>query len=84
MIADACYERDARDWVCGLGGVLVDQLDDVKLFFSCQLTEQQRVPLGELKKKTTHLRSRNFVRFSCVLLMHGVVLWHNVLSVRGQ
>ena len=51
MIADACYERDARDWVCGLGGVLVDQLDDVKLFFSCQLTEQLRVPLGELRKK---------------------------------
>ena len=23
MITDACYEKDARDWVCGLGGLVV-------------------------------------------------------------
>lgn len=51
MITDACYERDSRTWVCGLGGVLVDELKGLKLFFSCQLSEEQRVLLGELRKK---------------------------------
>ena len=31
IITDACYEKDASDTVCGLGGVLVDKTSDVRL-----------------------------------------------------
>ena len=51
MITDACYERESRDLICGLGGVLVDNANGLKLFFSCQLSESQRNLLGELQKK---------------------------------
>lgn len=30
IITDACYENDARDRVCGLGGVLVDKISEVR------------------------------------------------------
>ena len=39
MITDACYDREARDLICGLGGVLVDKVQNLKLFFSCRLSE---------------------------------------------
>ena len=51
IITDACYEKDAGDKVCGLGGILVDKASDVRLFFSCQLDEKQRRVLGEPNKK---------------------------------
>ena len=35
MITDACYERDARDWSCGLGAIFVDSANGVKQYFSC-------------------------------------------------
>jgi hypothetical protein len=51
MITDACCEKDSRDLICGLGGVLVDEAHGVKLFFFCVLTGKQRFILGELRKK---------------------------------
>ena len=51
MVTDACYERDARDLICGLGGLVVDEFSGMKQYFSCQLSEDQRVLLGELQKK---------------------------------
>ena len=51
IITDACYEKDARDRVCSLGGVLVDKTSEVRLFFSCQLDGEQRRVLGEPNKK---------------------------------
>lgn len=51
IITDACYEKDARDKICGLGGIVVDKTLDVRLFFACQLDEEQRTVLGEPNKK---------------------------------
>eukprot|EP00435_Cladocopium_sp_Y103_P045509 s1035_g13.t1 len=51
MITDACYERDSRQLVCGLGGVMVGEAKGLKFFFSCELNEDQRNMLGELNKK---------------------------------
>ena len=47
ILTDACYERESRDRICGLGGVLCDTLAGTKLFFSCQLDVEQRSVLGE-------------------------------------
>ena len=41
MFTDACYERDAKDLVCGLGGTFIDQHSGCKLFFSCALNGEQ-------------------------------------------
>ena len=51
MIADACYEHDSRELICGLGGVLVDESSGTKLFFSCELSNEQRRILGEPSQK---------------------------------
>ena len=51
ILTDACYERDSRDRICGLGGVLCDNLAGTKLFFSCQLDAEQRNVLGEPCRK---------------------------------
>ena len=45
---DACYARNSRDWVCGSGGVFVDQLRKLKLCSPCRLTEEQRVLLDAI------------------------------------
>ena len=50
IFTDACYERDSRDLVCGLGGVFIDQQTGSKRFFSCSLDNTQREILGELSK----------------------------------
>ena len=42
IFTDACYERDSRDLVCGLGTVVIDQATKTKRFFSCALDHEQR------------------------------------------
>ena len=76
MITDACYERDARDWICGMGGVILDTLHGVKQFFSCQLSEEQRVLLGELQKKQIIFEAESL----CALLAY--CLWTEMFSGR--
>eukprot|EP00435_Cladocopium_sp_Y103_P043234 s526_g12.t1 len=51
IVTDACYERDSKDWPCGLGGVLVDPATGKKQFFSCALDAEKRLILGEQSKK---------------------------------
>ena len=48
---DACYENEAVDWCCGLGGVLLDEISQRYMFFSIELTNSQRRILGEGSKK---------------------------------
>ena len=50
IFTDACYERNARSWICGVGGVLFLP-DGTARKFSLELSEQQRVLLGELEKR---------------------------------
>jgi hypothetical protein len=62
---DACYEKDAKDLVCRLGGVLVDGRTDEEFFFSVSLDAEQRALLGELNKKQINqsfLKLRLFLR----------------------
>ena len=50
VFTDACYERESRDWVCGLGGVLFLP-DGASQTFSVQLDEDERNLMGELHRK---------------------------------
>ena len=50
VFTDACYERESRDWVCGLGGVLFLP-DGTSQTFSVQLDEDERNLMGELRRK---------------------------------
>jgi hypothetical protein len=76
MITDACYDRESRDLICGLGGVLVDNVRGLRLFFSCRLSEQQRVLLGELHEKQIIFEAETL----CALLAY--CLWTEIFSGR--
>ena len=52
IFTDACYEPQSKNWVCGLGGVLVDPLGATKEYFAVQLSKQQQLDLGANVKKT--------------------------------
>ena len=52
IYTDACYEPQRADWICGLGGVLVDPLGKKAAFFSIELSVEQRQALGAEFKKT--------------------------------
>ena len=52
IFTDACYEPGSAEWICGLGGVLVDPLGHVVEFFSDQLSAEQISMLGASFKKT--------------------------------
>ncbi|CAL1147099.1 unnamed protein product [Cladocopium goreaui] len=52
IYTDACYEPQRTDWVCGLGGVLVNLLGEKVAFFSMELSTEQRRALGAEFKKT--------------------------------
>lgn len=51
MITDACYERDAQCWICGLGAVFCDTGTGSLEFFSVELSAEQRLALGENHKQ---------------------------------
>ena len=77
IFTDACYERDAKDFACGLGAVFVDVQRSEKFFFSCQLDEQQRVHLGELHKKQIIFEAETF----CAVLAY--LIWMDSLTGRN-
>ena len=52
IYTDACYEPQRTNWVCGLGGVLVNPLGEKVAFFSMELSTEQRRALGAEFKKT--------------------------------
>ena len=60
IFTDACYERDARDLVYGLGAVLVDKYSGCKRFFSCSLDAEQRAFLGEMNKQQIIFETETF------------------------
>jgi len=72
IITDACYERDSRERICGLGGTLVDTASGVKLFFSCELSEDQRKILGEPSKKQIIFEAETL----CAILAYTLWLSH--------
>ena len=52
IYTDACYEPHRENWVCGLGGVLVNPLGNKVAFFSVELSAEQRNALGAGSKRT--------------------------------
>ena len=66
ILTDACYERDSRDRICGLGGVLCDNLAGTKLFFSCQLDAEQRNVLGEPCRKQIIFEAETLLCGACL------------------
>ena len=48
IFTDACYEPKSQDWVCGLGGVLVNSAGSLCRFFSISLDDDMRALLGAL------------------------------------
>ena len=52
IYTDACFEPQRENWICGLGGVLVNPLGCKVAFFSVELSMEQRHALGSECKKT--------------------------------
>ena len=75
---DACYERDAKDLVCGLGAVLYDEFTGNHRFFSCALDEEQRAMLGERSKKQIIFEAETF----CAVLAY--LVWSDHLNLRNS
>ena len=50
IFSDACYERDAREWKCGIGGVMHDPISNSWEFFSVEISDEQLMMLGESSK----------------------------------
>ena len=76
MITDACYEKDSRDRICGLGGIVVDNSLGVNIFFSCELSEKQRNILAEPCKKQIMFETETL----CAILAYS--LWTSLLLNR--
>ena len=51
IFTDACFERDSRTWVCGIGGCFIDISSGCREWFSVELSPDQRRLLGENSKK---------------------------------
>ena len=73
IFTDACYERDANEWPCGIGGVLVGAAGPLS-FFSLEIRLDIRTVLGEQHKKQ--------IIFECETLAAVVafVLWSKFFS----
>ena len=78
IFTDACYERDAKDLVCGLGAVLYDEFTGNHRFFSCALDEEQRAMLGERSKKQIIFEAETF----CAVLAY--LVWSDHLNLRNS
>lgn len=76
VLTDACYERESRDLVCGLGAVLQDTRSNTKMFFSVQLDAKQRHMLGESCKKQIIFEAETL----CAVL--AILLWDELLKDR--
>ena len=77
IFTDASYERDAKDLVCGLGGVLLDSDSGLKLCFSTFLDEKQRSVLGEMTKQQIIFEAETF----CAVLAY--LFWMKRLEQRN-
>ena len=75
---DACYEKDFRDLVCGLDGVLVDAETGDKLCFLFALNDHQRSVLGEMSKKQIIFEAESF----CAVLAY--MFWMKRLECRNS
>ena len=75
IFTDACYERDAVSWPCGVGGVLVCAEGPIA-FFSLELHADVRVLLGEQHKKQ--------IIFECETLAAVIafILWSKVFEAK--
>ena len=78
IFTDACYERDAKDLVCGLGAVFFDEFTGARRFFSCSLNEEQRAVLGERSKKQIIFEAETF----CAVLAY--LVWSEHLNLRNS
>lgn len=76
LTTDACYERDSRERVCGLGGVFVDKFSGSRILFSCELSEDQRILLGEPIKKQIIFEAETL----CAIVVYS--LWSDCLKDR--
>ena len=76
LVLTTWYERESRDLVCGLGGVLVDVFTGAKLFFSCELSEEQRRLVGEAGKKQIIFEAETL----CAILAYS--LWTDLVKDR--
>ena len=75
IFSDACYEKDSRDLVCGLGAVMIDQSKGARRFFACSLDEQQRQFLGEAQKQQIIFEAETFCVVKCFQSCFGCRLW---------
>eukprot|EP00435_Cladocopium_sp_Y103_P020251 s2204_g4.t3 len=76
IFTDACYERNARDWICGLGAVMIDTLTGEKWVFSLHVDERQRAILGEANEKQIIFEAETF----CAVLAYS--FWMKSLDRR--
>ena len=68
VFTDACYKREARTWISGIGGVLVDPLAKHRRFFSFELTDKHRTMLGEGSKKQIIFEAETLSAVTAILL----------------
>ena len=73
IFTDACYEREAVSWQCGVGGVLVCAGGPIA-FFSLELQRDVKILLGEQHKKQ--------IIFECETLAAVIafILWSKVFE----
>ena len=85
VLTDACYERDAREWICGAGGVFFDPDKHVKEFFSIQLSADQRILLGENSKKQLIFEAETISAvIAFVLWMDDILHQFSILFVDNE
>ena len=74
VFTDACYEREARTWISGIGGVMVDPLAKFRRFFSFELSDEHRIKLGEASKKQIIFEAETLSAVTAIFL------WKDLLS----
>ena len=72
IFTDACYEKESRDLVCGLGGVMFTPAGD-KCFFALELDSQMRDALGEQYKKQIIFEAETLATVLATLLWIDLV-----------
>lgn len=69
VFTDACYEREARSWISGIG-VLVDPMAKHRRFFSLELATEIRNKLGEGSKKQIILEAGTLSAVTAILVWY--------------
>lgn len=73
IFIDACYERDAAHWNSGIDGVLILPGVRQRRYFSVELTNEQRVKLGELRKQQIIFETETLAALVALLLWKDCV-----------